>query len=592
MNVALRFTFAGLCCCFALLMSTVYAEPPQLPENYRALKLYELDRTVKALTPNGFTSSNRADAFVAWMAENDWRSLDINSLLHLYEWVSADSLDPHHFSARWTGFLTAPATGAYTFRQVRAYKGADCRINVTISGQSVLDSKDSSKDASFLSGPVQLTAGQAVPIQIDLVHKAEDVVPIVDFSESAPMALLSWKSGQGAEAIIPSSAFTPPQGIGEAGTHGLKGQYFGKMDLSDLKLTRMDPALDMVWSWPPVAPFHQEESSAVLAACKAKLLDAQFLVSCAKNRPLVLSYDMWRLAYRMTATDRRQLVQTLRNQPDVLRALPTAVMGRMMQGIYMLPGEEHIQLLGEWALATPQPRCTPGKFPGYGEGTYQALNTDFYWLIGRFIQGPYGKQLDTLCDRYLARPDGECNLAVAYAAAYASWFNGTRKRFSNRLDERINDKTLAGDKLMTWLLARAYAKGAVPGNPLPMANFSDLESAYTVAESNDHKFWALQEMVARLSSVNKGDRAKTLLEQHRSEFTTQAQQQAMTGWIAKADALATTYSEHQAAQKKTVNANYKKELERRRQAAVARGDNAAASRFAGLIGATESAPQQ
>src|SRR5438270_9622309 len=122
MCISLRCPVFGMLLSCAVSAYLFGADAPQLPENYKTLPLYELDRAVKALSPNGFTAANRSDAFVTWMSGNDWKSLDINSLFHLYEWVSADSVDPHRFSARWTGFLTAPATGAYTVRQVRVYK--------------------------------------------------------------------------------------------------------------------------------------------------------------------------------------------------------------------------------------------------------------------------------------------------------------------------------------------------------------------------------------------------------------------------------------------------------------------------------------
>lgn len=592
MNKSSRVILRGIACCCVLWSISLPAHAQQLPENYQNLKLYELDRACDALAANGFTAANRADAFVAWMAAKEWRSLDINSLYNLYQWVSPDALNPQRFSARWNGLLTAPATGAYTLRQVPVYKGANCRLKVVIDGQIVLDSTQKSSDgSSFVTRPVQLVAGEAVPIQVDLVHQASRIAPIYDFSESAPMAVLTWKLGQAAEAIIPTAAYTPPQEFAEAGVHGLKGQYFGNLEFGDLRSTRLDPALDMVWSWPPVAPVHQEEASAVLAACKTKLLNGQFLSQSAAGRTKIIHYHMWRIAYHLTAAERRQLVEILRGQPEILRVITPAIMGRMMQAIYMLPGDEHIDLLGEWALARPQPHSRAGVYPGYGEGHYQALNTDFYWLMGRFMQGPYAPDAETLCDKYLERPDGTCNLAVAYAAAYASRLNGTPGKFIHRLDERINDRSVSGDKLVTWLIARAFATGAVPGRLEPLAGYSDLESAFVAAENKDQKLWVLEEIVARLSSVNKGAKAKALIEEHRGEFTTQSQQQAMAQWTKKADELATTYTNQLAAQKVAAKTAYSKELERRRKAATDRGDQAAAARFAELLSAAQTNQQ-
>jgi len=278
-----------------------------------------------------------------------------------------------------------------------------------------------------------------------------------------------------------------------------------------------------------------------------------------------------------------QLVELLMSKPDVLAKMSPGSMGRLLQAIYMLPGDQHIDLLGQWALAHSQPRCQAGVYPGWGNGYYQQLNTDFYWLMGRFMQGPYANDAELLCDRYLERPNGECNLAVAYAAAFASQLNGTSEKFAKRLDQRIDDKSMTGDKLVTWLIARAFAKGAVPGRLEPLAGYSDLESALISAESNEQKFWVLQEMVARLSSTNKSEQAKALIEQHLGEFSTPEQQQALTQWSAKADELAAIYVNHRATTKQATKAARAKELARRRQKAIDRGDDTAASRYAELL---------
>ena len=569
------------------------AQSQQLPANYQNMALYELDRACDALVAGGFTPADRANAFVAWMGANDWHSLDINDLYNLYEWLQADAVDAHRFSARWTGFISAPATGAYTFRQLPVYKGANVRLKLTLGGQVILNSAaDQAGQIDFVSSPVQLTAGQPVAIQVELVHSFHYVRPVYDFSESAPMAALTWKKDQGAESLIPTSAYLPPEGFAGQGITGLKGEYFGNVEFGDLKRTRLDPALDLVWTWPPVVPTQENAANEVLALCKSRILSGEFLAANAVNRPKVLTYQLWRIAYHLTAAERRQLVNIMRGQPAVLQAMTPLAMGRLSQGIYVLPGDEHIDLIGEWAMSQPQPRSQAGIFPGYGAGYYQALNTDDYWVIARFMQGPYANDADTLCDRYLERPEGECNLPVAYVGAFASQLNNVPDRFRQRLDERINDQALTGDKLVTWLIARAFTKEAIPGRIEPLAGYSDLESALVAAETSQTKFWVLQEMVARLSSVNKGDAAKQLIEEHRGEFNTEQQQAQMNQWTTKADKLSAGYLAQQAAARQASTTVYVTELERRRQAALSRGDDGAAARFGQLLSAAQSTNEQ
>lgn len=586
-----RLLFALTFICWFFLGRSQAVGQPQLPENYQKLPLYELDRQCKALAPQGFTAANRADAFVQWMAANDWQSLELHDQYNLYRWVSPGAVDRRQFSVRWTGWIAAPETGDYTLRQLPVYLGVNARLKVMIGNKLVLDStSDGSGDERFISSPLQLTAGQPLAIQVEMVHRVSE---INYFGTSVPIVVLTWRHGQLPEAIIPTTAYLPPSGFAANGVHGLKGEYFADDQFGKLQQTRLDNALDFAWSLDPVVSIHEREANQVLQACKAKLLDGSFLSrAAAEGIDSVYNYNLRLLAANLTVPERAQLAHTLKNKPDVLAKMTPEGMGRLFQAIYMLPGKEHLDVLGAWALSRPQPRCEAGVFPGWGEGFYQKRNTDLYWLMARFMQGPYAVDADTLCDRYLERPDGTCNLAVAYVAAYASQINSNPEKFAQRLEARINDQSVKGDQLATWLIARAYARGAIPGRFEPLAGYSDLESAWVVAETNEQKFWVLQEIVARLSSVNKGEAAKKLIEERRGEFGTPEQQQAIAQWIATADALAATYAKQAGEQSQASRSAYVKELERRRQAAVAQGDDVAANRFGALLDAVQNAPAQ
>lgn len=549
---------------------------PPLPENYATLKLYELDRAAKTaqLTPTA-----KAEAFLNWEASNDWRSLELNDLYNLYSWINIDSVDRRHFSARWTGMLTAPANGAYTLRQVRQYRGTDSRLKVFVSGMLVLDSSgDAKNEARFESQPINLRGGQAVDLRVEMTHDVSQI----NFSEGAPMVVLTWKAGNGPEAIIPTTAFTPPTGFGPGSSHGLKGEYFADMALRDVRVTRLDPALDIVSSWPPIAPVHDREASELLAACKAIIMDESFLMQAAsagQEKASVFRYSLWRIAYRMRAAERQQLVVKLTSHPEVLRAMTPEAMGRLMEGVYMLPGKEHLTMLGEWALTRPQPRCEAGEFPGWGDGYYQQLNTDFYWQMGLFLQGPYWSDAVSLSDRYLVRPNGECNLAVAYAVAFAARVNRTPSYILTKLREQAEDPSVQGDVLVTWLVAQSFAKGVIRSYLQPLAGFSELESAYVAAASTDYRFWALQEMVARLSSVDRGAEAKRMIQERGGQFAAAAQQQALASWTAKADELTARYRQRDTTETASIRTAYRTELERRRQRAADRGDAVAVQRY-------------
>ena len=568
-----------------LLIKLASLHGQQLPENYQNLELYELNDITKAAK---LGPADKANTFINWMAANNWQALDLSQLYNLYSFINVDSVDRRHFSARWSGSIVAPASGAYSLRQVRQYSGTDSRLKILVDGALVLDSSgDRTNEARFISQPVQLTAGQPAPLQVEMVHDVQRI----DFSEGAPMVVLTWRLGEAPEAIIPTTAFVPPQGCAVEESRGLKGESFVDMAFGNVATVRLDPALDLVSSWPPLAPIHQQESDAVFDVCKSRVLDDAFLANAAANGPdTVFRYNLWRIAYRMRGAERQQLVQKLGQNPEVLRAMTPEAMARLMEAVYMLPSKHHLALLGEWALERPQPRCQPGEFPDWSVGSYRELNTDYYWLMGQFLQGAYAGDVESLCSRYLVRPNGECNLAVAYAMAFAARANHTPQFCLAKLGEQIDDQSVQGDVLATWLIARSFARGVLLDRLQPMGGFSDLESAYVAAESHDYKFWALQEMVARLISVNKGAYAKQLIEERGSQFTTPAQQQDIASWIAKADELAKRYEQRDRANSLASKSAYSNELKRRREMAVARGDSSAVLRYEKQISQEDPSP--
>jgi hypothetical protein len=173
MKITARFIVMAWCFCGVMSVLSITARAQQLPENFRDLKLYELDRAAKAA---GLNVEDTAETFIAWMGTNDWQSMELHDLYNLYSWISESSVARRHFSARWTGSLTATATEAYTLRQVQVYAGGNCSLKVVIGGDTVLDSGGESSDESrFTSRPVQLTASQALPIRRERSHGLADM---------------------------------------------------------------------------------------------------------------------------------------------------------------------------------------------------------------------------------------------------------------------------------------------------------------------------------------------------------------------------------------------------------------------------------
>lgn len=558
------------------------------PPDWKGEMLYPLIFATEDLAPD-----ERAARFVEWMENNDWRSirLGIHDAYNLFDKIKIDSLDHASFSARWTGAIVAPKSGEYSFRQVRDFSGRDGRLKVTIGGKVVLDSGDpDAGEERFGSSPMLLSKGKRTPIVVELVHVVEP--PIGLFSSGAPMAFLAWSREGGPESIIPTTAFVPPEDYGPDGASGLKGEYFRATDFTGLVQTRLDASLDLVWTMPPVACVHHQLAKECVDRCVAFALDGDFLAGVdASAKENALGYSLHRVAHCMTASERQQLVGLLLSRPEVVRAMSTEAMARLWQSIYMLPSGDQVTLLGEWTLAHPQPRVSAGLYPGWSDGSYQQLNTDYYWLMGLFLQGPYWEHAERLWDEYLVRPNGECNLCVAYLTAFSTRLESLRRdgrhreRFDEQLRRRLDDATVRGDVRVTWLLARAFADEVINSDhPLVRPNSEHLTEARLVAESRDYRFWALREVAARHASLGKKDDLERLLEGKSAE--TEPQREQFGQWRAVANDQLVAMDERRSEAAAQSALAVVADLERRREKAAAKNNQASAERYERLINST------
>ena len=555
------------------------------PADWQGERLYPL---IFATADLG--KEERAARFVEWMENNDWRAvnLELNDVYNLFDKIKVDAVDITNFSARWSGSVTAPDSGEYTFSQVRDFSDRDSKIKLTIGSRVVLDSASSDVgEARFTSSPVALNAGEPTPIVVELVHEVEP--PLSKYSGGAPMAFLTWKSGQAPESIIPSSAFTPPEGFGPTGTTGLQGEYYRSTDFTGLVQTRLDASLDQIWSMPPVASVHQDLSKECIDRCIATILNGEFL---AQTDPTVkdntLDFYLRRIAYHMTATERQQLVEVLLSRPEVVEMMTKRGMARLWQSIYMLPSGDQVRLLGEWTLSQPQPRTQAGPYPGWSDGSYQQVNTDYYWLLGLFMQGPYWEHAERLWDEYLVLPNGECNLRVAYMTAYATREESFLRdahhlwRYYEQIDQRLDDDSVAGDMRVTWLLARVFIEEIISAeHPRLNPDSEYLVESRLVASSPDYQFWALQETAARFASQGRVDDLQELLEGVTGD--TQVQREAIASWRDVGDAQVIAASELKEQEQARSASAMIDEFERRLLMAQERGDSDAIAKYSQLI---------
>ncbi len=114
-----------------------------------------------------------------------------------YAWAAGTApvagLPTSQYSARWTGYLTAPTTGNYLFQT-----NSDDGIRVYINGNLVINDWSDHYPTLDTSAAIALTAGQVVPIKVEYYN-----------DQGAGTAQLLWQQpGQTSFSVIPASQFT------------------------------------------------------------------------------------------------------------------------------------------------------------------------------------------------------------------------------------------------------------------------------------------------------------------------------------------------------------------------------------------------
>ena len=117
-----------------------------------------------------------------------------------FNWGSgapSTAVPQNNFSARWTGYITAPATGNYQFQTV-----ANDGVRVWVNDRQIISNWTTRLflSATNTSGTVALTAGQRVPVRVEYF----------DQSGNAEVRLRWRVPGSSSYVAVPAAVMTPP----------------------------------------------------------------------------------------------------------------------------------------------------------------------------------------------------------------------------------------------------------------------------------------------------------------------------------------------------------------------------------------------
>ena len=539
-----------------------------------------------------------------WMQENPWQRLSFPKQVALLSGTSADQFDRFNMSARWTGALTAPRKGNYTFLFVRGAFGGN-QYKLSVNGRVVFDSATSAvePDAGFLRSDTIRLRKNAVPFELEMSFSKANAAKGPAF----PAAALMWEADKVSRELIPSSAFTPPEGFGDGESTGLKGQYYDGTEFGKLVAERLDSNLEFAWTASPVVSIHDQYAE-LLAGCRKVDIVKQFkaLKAGDKSETNFVLKSVASLLKRLPLSERAALLSRLSKQKKTLKRISPYWAGIISSGVCLLPDGEGVEFLDAWSQACGMPNFAPGDPRVKPRGLHKQVskqfqfshNWEFHWSIGKRLVGPLWSCSQSILDEKLEMDDGQCNLTLLYIATFAAFEDQARShqprvaQVKQLLNEKLRDESLTGDARVSWLIGRAFVEEAGASHPPLWGKGNNyLKEATLVASTDGYKFWGVQELAARYAAKGQHRLLEQLATGLGSKFSAPEQKQMLQSYLDMVKHSQEVFAKQQKKQRQKDNATYVARLEQRIAQARSSGQTEAAARFEKILLAAKQAAQ-
>lgn len=512
------------------------------------------------------------------------------------------------FSASWSGRLTAPQSGDYTFsispiNVNAAYKRHPIKVRVTFSvaGQLLLQSipgdmgqapfpgyHDTTPPSDWTSQAqaVTLTAGQPVSIQVSMTEIAKTLLP-----PGTLHAVLYWQGPGVSYSPVPATSFALPDGSGP----GLQATYSWTSEGKQQTLTRTDPMIDSVWTNSAVLLAQNTTVPNQIADQMWQGLTSPSYLATLTGPPAQL-HPFFGAADDVSiglATARRQaFLNLILQNPSLLNPVdvPTAV--RFYQAFRMGAPDTALEVFGTWAARYAN-YASDFSDSRYFDADSRLALAD----MAAFVTQQFPSQAAVLQNQYLQTADGRCVLPVAYTLSYSYLSQKKQRDWIAFLDAKLADPTLTGDLRVNWLLARAHIQELMrnPSKhyPLrwpfpaswPIDGIGYLTQALNAAQSAPVKLRVAREIIGRYASAAQFQDATALLQQIVGSLP-DAQKTIVTAWQQEL----TTFVAYKQQQPTRAKQTYLKELQARRSQAASHGDSATVTHYDTLINAVQNRP--
>ncbi|MDR2438822.1 MAG: hypothetical protein LBE12_05550, partial [Planctomycetaceae bacterium] len=536
----------------------------------------ELSKNVETIA----NTDKRASLAASWFKSHSWDKLTWREHIELLSSLQAsDWLDKKNMSVRWTGKITAPASGQYIFEQLRTYTNGTMKL--WIDGNLVMDteiavtnerdgiSNTNAEEISFKSVPVVLEAGTPTNFLLEYSHDMKNVVLRQNYPMGYPVAVLMWESEAIEQQIVPKEVFSQPL----EKQRGLSAEYFGDSTLTRKVANRIDDAVNFIWDQGVIINSYSSFQKDIVKKVLPYLSSDNFFRTLKKEDVAYFAEQgLSTLLSSMTASERIVLIDAISAQQQILDKIPYKNIAEQIYFVYMLPGKRHLNFLLKWSELNEQPQITPGSYVA-GKGTYVDYNITPYRRVGRLWSKSDVAEIDDLIQNHLELENGTCNLTLAYILIWACKENNLTSHILERINEAIKDKDISGDQQMTWCLAKAYAEEvAVPPIIKPGRALSELQNAMLVAESEDYRYWALKETVARLITVNQNEKAQSLITNAKKQFNDVKQVEELELLLVHADEIEKTHEKSREYRQQRSREDYLKTLHQHQTDAKQKND--------------------
>ncbi len=502
------------------------------------------------------------------------------------------------YSLRWDGTLTAPQTGNYTFSispvtmNVTEYRHEhqfDFQQTVTVSvgGQVVLSATPEAWVTQ--SVPVNLTAGQAVPVQFSLEIESPKL------PRFTAHAMLFWEGPGVAKSVIPAANFTLPGGEGQ----GLQLTANWQADGQPQTVSTTVPAVDVAWCESRIRIFDDPAQQAQFhEAAWQKGMSAAFLdqlVQSGRLHPFLNDphlTDPIDMVGCFSSAQQREFLDMLAARPSLLDPVELEQARDLYRAFRFGNPARALDIFGLWATRHPDLACiTPNGTGFFGFNYYNRRDFRQLSLCVTKELAAHGGRLES---EFLELDDGRCCLPVAYTLAYCYHGQDRFDEWVALLDTKLAGDSLIGEQRVNWLLARGHAQEIrlsppdfyADGLARPLDGLKWIKEAQTVATAPATQVRLAHELAARLTSILKFDEARAALLEASNGAGADLQTE-----IAESQDQVTRFEawnvEQQVKHAQLAEDNYAAALRARRQRASAAGDTDGVARYDALIQAAE-----